>query len=78
MEFLKKFFPYSFGADSVAALAVKIIILLVAGAVAGFLIGILALIPLLGVIFALACSLIDLYVLISIVLAVLDFMKVLK
>ena len=78
MDMLKKFFPYSFGADSVKALVIKIIILLVVGAVVGFVIGLLAGIPIIGKLIALVGTLVDLYVLVSIVLAVLDYLKVLK
>ncbi len=78
MALLKKFFPYSFGAKDIAALIIKIVILLVVGAVATWVIGLLAGIPVVGLLVSLVCGLIDLYVLVSIVLAILDFLKVLK
>lgn len=78
MEMLKKYFPYSFGAKSVADLVVKIIVLLVVGTVATWVIGLLSGIPIIGLLVSLVCGLIDLYVLVSIVLSVLDYMKVLK
>lgn len=78
MELLKKYFPYSFGAGSVAQLVVKIIVLLVAGTIATFVLGLLSSIPVLGLVVKLVCSLIDLYVLVSIVLSILDYLKVLK
>lgn len=78
MEMLKKYFPYSFGAKSVADLVVKIIVLLVVGTVATWVIGLLSGIPVIGLLVGLVCGLIDLYVLISIVLSVLDYMKILK
>ena len=72
MDTLKKFFPYSFGAKDVAGLVIKIVVYLVASAVLGFVIG---LIPLVG---GLVASLIGLYSTVGIVLAVRDYLKVLK
>ena len=79
MEMLKKFFPFSFGEKKdVAALGINCLIYLVVGIVAGFLIGILAKIPVLGILIGLVGSLVDLYVLVGIVLSCLDYFKVLK
>ncbi|MBO5079012.1 MAG: hypothetical protein J6B67_04945 [Oscillospiraceae bacterium] len=79
MEMLKKFFPFSFGEkNDVAALIINCLIYLVVGIVAGFLIGILAKIPVLGIVIGLVGSLVDLYVLVGIVLSCLDYFKVLK
>jgi len=78
MALLKKLFPYSFGMKDVASLVIRILIYLVIGFVIGFLIGILAKIPVLGIIFGLLGGLLDLYVFAAIVIACLDFFKVLK
>ena len=72
MDMLKKFFPYSFGAAEVKDLVIKIIVYLVAGAVIGWVVG---LIPLVG---GLLSSLVGLYGTVGIVLVVLDYLKVLK
>lgn len=72
MDMLKKFFPYSFGAAEVKDLVIKIIVYLVAGAVIGWVVG---LIPLVG---GLISSLVGLYGTVGIVLVVLDYLKVLK
>ncbi len=72
MDMLKKIFPYSFGAADVSALILKILVYIIASAVLGFVIG---LIPLIG---GLIASLIGLYSTVGIVLAVLDYLKVLK
>ena len=72
MDMLKKFFPYSFGAKDVASLVVKIIVYLVAGAVAGWIVGLL---PVVG---GLLGSLVGLYGTVGIVVLVLDYLKVLK
>lgn len=78
MDSLKKFFPFSWRATDVSGLIISLIIYLVGGAVATFLIGLLSGIPIIGIIFSLICGLIDLYALIGIVLAVLVFAKVIK
>lgn len=78
MELLKKYFPFAFGAKDVASLVIRIIVLLVVGAVATWVIGLLGIIPVVGLIIGLVCGLIDLYVLATIVIAILDYLKVLK
>ncbi len=72
MDMLKKFFPYSFGAKDVTGLVIKILVYLVAGAVVGFVLG---LIPLIG---GLLGSLVGLYSTVGIVLVILDYLKVIK
>ena len=78
MEMLKKYFPYSFGAKDLTALIIKIIVMVVVDAVAGVLIGLLAALPIIGVIIGLVGGLVGLYFLIGIVLAILDYFKILK
>ncbi|MBQ2827565.1 MAG: hypothetical protein IJF13_10095 [Clostridia bacterium] len=78
MDVLKKLFPLSFKAKDIVSLIIYIVIYLVVGIVAGVLIGVLAGFPIIGIIFALVGSLIDLYVLVGIVLEVLYFLNILK
>ncbi|MBQ4553272.1 MAG: hypothetical protein IJA59_10025 [Clostridia bacterium] len=78
MDMLKKIFPFSFKSKEVKDLVINIVIYLVASIVGGWLLGLLGGIPLLGVIFDLIGSLFGLYCLVGIVLAVLDFLKILK
>lgn len=78
MDILKKVFPYSFGVKGLGNLIVKVLVYIVVGAIAGFAIGLLAAMPIIGMLVYLICGLIDLYVVVGIVLAVLDFLKVLK
>ena len=78
MDILKKVFPYSFGVKGLGNLIVKVLVYIVVGAIAGFAIGLLAAMPIIGMLVSLICGLIDLYVVVGIVLAVLDFLKVLK
>lgn len=78
MDTLKKLFPYSFNAEDVASLVIKIIVYLVVGAIAGFVIGIFGKLPLIGIIASLVGALAEIYILAGIIIAVLDFLKVLK
>lgn len=78
MDMIRKVFPFSFGAKEVKELVIKILIYLVVGAVLGWVIGLFAKIPVLGLIFSLAGTVVGLYCFVGIVLAVLDYMKVLK
>lgn len=80
MEFLKQLWPTPFKVQEkdVKSLVVQLIIFILLIAVFSVLIGILALIPIIGIVFAIVGSLIDLYSLIGIVLCVLNFFAVLK
>ncbi len=72
MDMLKKYFPFSFGAADVKTLVIKVVIYLVVSAVAGFVLG---LIPFVGGIVA---WIIGLYCTVGWILAILDYLKVLK
>ena len=78
MDLLKKLFPFSFGSKDVAALVIKIIIYVVAGAVIGFLLGIIGKLPLVGIITGLLGTLVGIYTTAGIVIAILDYCKVFK
>ena len=78
MEMLKKFYPHAFKASEGKDLAVALIIYILIDFVCGLVIGLLAKIPLIGIIFSLLGSVIGLYALIGIILSVLVFLKVVK
>ena len=87
MDFLKKFFPYSFGIKDTSNFVIKIIVYAVAMIVGGALLGIIgwinSLLPqvvasLLGVVLGLLGSLINLYCVAGIVILILVFCKVIK
>ena len=79
MDMLKKIFPLAFAAKKdVTALVINIIIHVLIDAVAGIVIKLLAAIPLVGIIVSAVGGLIGLYFLISLVLSILDYLKVLK
>jgi len=82
MSTLKKLFPLSFGADSVASLVIKILIYVCLPTILGIVTAIIAIVPVIGGIIAWALGvvsgLIGLYCLAGIVILVLDYLKVLK
>ena len=78
MEMLKKFFPLAFKAKDGMKLAVSVIIYILIDFVCGLVIGLLAKLPLIGVLFGLVGSVIGLYALIGIILSILVFLKVVK
>ena len=88
MDFLKKFFPYSFGTTEVSNLVIRTIIYVVAIIIGGVLLGLIGLlngliqIPLvtglIGALLGLIGSLIELYCVAGIVIMFLAHFKVLK
>ena len=78
MDFLKKFWPFSFRAKDVSNLIISLLIYIVIDVVCGLVIGLLAKLPLIGWLFALAGSLVGLYAFVGIVVTLLVFLKVLK
>ncbi len=78
MDMLKKFFPLSFNNKDVVSLVIKCIILLVVGLLIGYAIKLVSLIPIVGILVGFVGGVVDLYILISIVLAILDYLKILK
>ena len=80
MDLLRKFWPTPFKikAKDVVSFVVQLIIFIVVCAVGGILIGLLAGIPIVGIIFSILGGLLDLYGLIGIVLCVLVFLDIVK
>ena len=80
MDFMKTIWPTPFAIKEKDATSfiVQLLIFVVICAVIGFLIGILAKIPILGIIFSIVGGLVELYGLIGIVLCVLQFLGLLK
>lgn len=86
MDTLKKFFPISFGASDVAGLIIKILIYIVVAVLGGVVVGVaawvLSIIPIVGGLLAwlvgVVGSVVGLYALAGIVIALLDYFKVLK
>lgn len=78
MDILKKYFPHAFKATELNAFIITLIIYILIDVVCGVVIGLLAKLPIIGIIFGLIGSLVGLYALAGIVLAILVFVKVLK
>jgi len=78
MDFLKKFFPNAFKATELKAFIIALVIYVLIDIVCGAVIGILAKIPLIGIIFSLLGTVVGLYALVGIVLSILVFAKVIK
>lgn len=78
MDFLKKFFPHAFKATELKAFIISLVVYILVDIVCGFVIGLLAAIPVIGIIFSLLGSLVGLYAFVGIVLSILVFVKVLK
>lgn len=78
MDTLKKFFPHAFGATELKQFIIALIVYVLIDIVCGFVIGLLAKIPLVGIIFSLLGSVVGLYALVGIILSILVFVKVIK
>jgi len=78
MEFLKKFFPFSFKFETTKQFVWTIILYCVAAFVAGFILGFMALIPYVGWIFSTLSYLFGVYTTGGIVVAILHKVGVIK
>ena len=79
MELLKKIFPLSWKyTQDITNLIIGILIYVVGGAIAGFIISILGQIPIIGFIFGLVGAVVGLYAFAGIVLQILIYTKVIK
>ena len=78
METIKRFFPHAFKAVELKPLIFSLVIYVLIDVVCGFIIGILAKIPLLGIVFSIIGTAIGLYALIGIILSILVFLNVIK
>ena len=78
MDNIKKLFPFAYKSTEPVAFIIALVIYIVIDVVCGAIIGLLASIPINGIIFSNLGSLIGIYAFIGIVLSVLVFVKVLK
>ena len=80
MDMLKKFWPTPFKIKEkdIASFLIQLLIFIVVCAIVGWLIGVLAGIPVLGLIFKLLGALIEIYGFVGIVLCVLKFLGIVK
>ena len=78
MDMAKKLFPHAFKAQELNSFIITLVIYALIDIVCGFVIGLLAKIPLIGIIFSLLGAVVGLYAFIGIVLTILVFVKVIK
>ena len=80
MDMLKKLWPTPFKIErkTLSSFLIQLIIFIVVCAVVGVLIGVLSAIPILGIIFWIFGSLLEIYSIVGIVLCVLVFLDVIK
>ena len=78
MDILKKFFPTAFKANDLKAFIIALVIYVLIDVVCGFVIGLLAALPIIGIIFSLIGAVVGLYALVGVILSILVFVKVLK
>ena len=78
MDIIKKLWPWALKAADVKSLVITIVVCIVADFVCGLVIGLLSAIPLIGVLFSIVGWVVGVYFLVGIVLAVLNFLGVLK
>lgn len=78
MDALKKFFPHAFKATETEPFIISLVIYVLIDIICGLVIGFLAKIPLLGILFSIIGYVVGLYALIGIILSVLVFVKVIK
>ena len=78
MDTVKKLFPFSFKEFDVKSLVITIIAYIVLGFLVGLVLGLLGKIPLIGWIFRLVRWLVELYITIGIILAILKFLNIVK
>lgn len=78
MDFLKKYWPTPFKIEkmNVVSFLIQLVIFVVVCAVVGWLIGILAKIAVIGIIFSILGGLVEIYGLVGIILCVLKFVGV--
>lgn len=78
MDTLKKIYPHAFKAKELTPFIIALLVYAVIDVVCGFVIGLLAKIPLIGILFSLVGTVVGLYAFVGIVLAILVFVKVVK
>ena len=79
MEMVKKYFGHAFeNTDTLKGLLIKILVYIVIDAICGVVIGLLGKIPVIGLLAGILGTLVGLYFLVSVVLAILNYLKVLK
>lgn len=78
LDMIKKYFPHAFKAIDVKSLIINLVIYALIAFVAGIVLGLLGVIPIIGFIFGVIGLVVELYCTAGVILAILVFLKVLK
>lgn len=78
MEKIKQLFPLSFRGAELKDMIVSILLYIAVAAVAGILLFVIAFIPIVNIVGGIVGAIVDIYIIAGIVLAVLNFLNVLK
>ena len=78
MNFLKKLWPYSFDTNNVSSLVVKTLLYVLLAVSFSILMGVLAKVAVLNVLFFIISPLIDLYVVVGLIVLYLNFFNIIK
>lgn len=78
MDVLRRFFPFSFKANDIKGFVVSLVIYIVVLGVGGIILGFLSQLPVIGFIFTICGSLLELYGFIGVVLAILVLVNVIN
>lgn len=78
MDMLKKYFPFAFKATDLNPFIISLVIYVLIDIVCGAVIGLLASLPIIGIIFSVIGALVGVYALVGIVLSILVFVKVIQ
>ncbi len=78
MDIIKKVFPDAFRSKDVNSFIVTLVIYGVIAILSGIVFGLLAKLPIIGILFSLVGAVVGLYVLVGVILAILVFVKVIQ
>lgn len=78
LDVIKKYFPHAFRVNDVKSLVINLIIYALIAFVAGIVLGLLSIIPILGFIFGVIGWLTELYCTAGVILAILVFLKIVQ
>lgn len=78
LDMIKKYFPHAFRVNDVKSLIVNLVIYALIAFVAGIVLGLLGIIPILGFVFGVIGWVVELYCTAGVILAILVFLKVIK
>lgn len=78
MDFIKKLFPQAMQAKDLKGLLIAILIYVIVNLVGGFVLGLLAKLPLVGFVFGLVGWVLNIYCAVGIIVAILVFFKIVK